>query len=324
MSYTLRNTVVLAIIWALLFIAGGFYIWGVQDKKLDQLMTDNKRKQDRIETLEYRRHRRNELEKTYQHLRDISMGKLGALSNNESPGETFDYILRELRQTGSGLLINQDYIREETFQSVKRHIYEISGVADFPDIYKLVWFLENGPIYYDIKALQVDRATPNDTEFSQRNCNFTMQLWGFKRDHGGIDIRDVIRKKDNPASMNTLVSNSVSQAFDQLNVQRTSHRPGKALEPSTQPEQKPESTKPRNVNGLPEINPNTRLLAVTSQSVVVRDQTGKMVKLREGDPVFQGMVQSIDVRNGAASFLIRSGGRSQVVTLTANKPVTRQ
>jgi hypothetical protein len=324
MSYTLRNTIVLAIIWALLFIAGGFYIWGVQDKKLDQLITDNKQKQDRIETLEYRRHRRNELEKTYKHLRDISMGKLGTLSNNESPGETFDYMLRELRQTGSGLLINQDYIREETFLSVKRHIYEISGMADFPDIYKLVWFLENGPIFYDIKTLQVDRATPNGNEISQRDCSFTMQLWGFKRDQGGIDIRDVVREKDNPESIHTLVSNSVSQAFDRLNVRLTSSRPGKISEPSTQPAQKPEPSRPRNVNGLPEISPNTRLLAVTSQSVVVRDQTGKMVKLREGDPVFQGMVQNIDVRNGSASFLIQSGGRSQVVTLTANKPVTRQ
>ena len=54
---------------------------------------------------------------------------------------------------------------------------------------------------------------------------------------------------------------------------------------------------------------------MTDNRVFVRDQTGRILSLKEGDRVYLGSLVSIDLQNKKATFNLDIGGIEEVVTL---------
>lgn len=69
-----------------------------------------------------------------------------------------------------------------------------------------------------------------------------------------------------------------------------------------------------NVNGLTDIR-GSRLIGMTDNRVFVRDQTGRIISLKQGDRVYLGSLVSIDLQNKKATFNLDVGGIEEVVTL---------
>ena len=59
----------------------------------------------------------------------------------------------------------------------------------------------------------------------------------------------------------------------------------------------------------------SRLIGMTDNRVFVRDQTGRILSLKEGDRVYLGSLVSIDLQNKKATFNLDIGGIEEVVTL---------
>ncbi len=71
---------------------------------------------------------------------------------------------------------------------------------------------------------------------------------------------------------------------------------------------------PPNEDNLTDVE-NSRLVGLTGNSVYLINQNGRMVQLKNNDPVFLGNLEKIDLRTGQAVFRLNKGGIVEMVTL---------
>ncbi|MBN2412897.1 hypothetical protein JXQ31_14510 [candidate division KSB1 bacterium] len=330
MPYKIRNTLFIGIFWLLVMAGGFYYIYGVQAKKYAELQQENKRKTDRLNDLKSMQITRHELIESYTHLKDLSLGKLGALAGNESPGETFDYMLRELNRTSSMIELNQELVDQQKFKDFQRSTYQISGEGNFEDFYELSWFLENGPIFYDIRSINIDRIGAEEKENAERKrgeMTFAVNVWGFQKEKG-LDIEQIVRETGQPPNVSNIIQNPVAEAIDRVVLSKQNKASSdyqKNLASSAlgdAPTRNPFSNErviQRNSEGLPEVTPATEILAITPNSVMIRDKSGKIKKLRIGDRVLGGKVGYIDVKAGKVGINLSSAGGGGSLELKLTK-----
>jgi hypothetical protein len=80
-----------------------------------------------------------------------------------------------------------------------------------------------------------------------------------------------------------------------------------------------ETSKPKNTGGLPEINNSCEVLAITPFSVLIKDATGKIIKLRKGDKIYGGTLTSVDAKSGKAVFQYDNKFGAKTFVLTMQK-----
>jgi len=316
MSYAVRNTIIIAAFWALVLGAGFFYLYGHQDNMHERLLKEKLQKFKKLTELQELERDLAALNDYYARLQEISQGKKGAIASHESPGETYDYILREAKRGNSSLDVNLLFEKEDSLASVLRRTYKLSGEGSFADIYRLLWMLENGPVYYDVKSLSITRIEPGENEenkVSGAEARYAISLCGFNRNEGP-NIAEMAVQSEAPRQLATLVRGSGVK----FAAQRT--RQGTAKIPATGQHAAVERAPSISRTGLPEISPKSKVLAITAFSVIIENEKGKIVKLRKGDKVFGGYLRDIDTRSNQAVFEIENGaGRESLVLTVASK-----
>ncbi len=336
MPYVIRNTIFIAVFWLIILIGGLYYVYGYQAKKHTSLEAEIKQKTNRVNDLKMMQITRHELTQEYDYLRDLSLGKLGALAGNESPGETFDYMLREIDHTSSKLVLNQELVVKEKFKDFERNTYLLSGESEFEDFYRLIWFLENGPIFYNIQSVSMDRIPIEQKKQEEWAANrgeltFALSVWGFRKEKG-LEMDSLRRNVGKPEMLASLVDNSVSEAIDNIlkaeqstvNVRSTEYSHELVTLENSNPQAErgqgnSNVTAVSNPLGLPEISPATEVLAITPNSVLIRDQHGRIKKLRKGDRVLGGTVGNINVQSGRVGFYMNAAGGYNSLELSLTK-----
>jgi len=318
MKKLLRNTIILTSIWVIILIAGIFFIYGHQKKISTKLKNEESQKSKRLDELRLLNKDLSELQNYYQRLHYISLKYKGTLASFESPGETFDYIRRELSSTHSNVRLSMDFQKEENFKSMMKRQYELRGTGKFIEIYNLLWFLENGPVFYKIEKLSVNKIDETDNanmKTPNEEASFNFMLVGFDRTQGP-KITEINRDFGQPVN--------IANLFNNLTIKKNK-------KPKNEPKQYAVRTQPKsgvmhlprkpknleNPQGLPEVNSNCQVMAITPFSVLFKDAKGKLVKLRKGDKVFGGNLTKLDTQSGKAFFNLsnNSGNKSVVLTL---------
>jgi hypothetical protein len=313
MSYAIRNTLIIAAFWALIMGGMAYFIYVKQEKSLDRLTRQQKQKTAQVEELYNMESEQTTLVEQYQHLKDISLGKLGTLASNESPGETFDYVLRELKKTRSSLILNLEFISHDSLNNYCRNAYELSGMGKFADVYELLWFLENGPIFYDIRSIKIERKKQDlEIQSVDADITFSIDVWGFDKNEG-MDIVEVTRVQGEPKVLTELVANHIGQALD---VKKVEKRPKIESTAPVKQAKAPPTIDP-NPEGLPVVTADSEVLAITPRSVIVKNADGKTVKLSRGDRILGGKLNEIDLQSGRAVFSTISNGSPISLVLTA-------
>ncbi len=319
MSYAARNTLFIAAFWALIMALGLFFVYSYQAKEIEAIQKRNNRKQSRIDDLHKMRFEMDALLKEYNHLKELSLGKMGTLAGNESPGETYDYIRRELMNTKSALSINFTYTGQERQSSAYKRKYEIEGEGDFKDLYSLVWFLERGPIFYDVKSLNVDTIIEEEEDTPKNHeINFKMQVWGFCKDEG-VEMEAVNRSIEGPDPIAELVSNSMRNRLSleragALKVQKQAARSEKT--PVAEPPRRETTPSKTSASNLPVITRTSKVLAVTPSSCIVQDDNGKQWRLGPGDKIEKGFLEEIQNQTGKVIFRIQDTHKSELIELS--------
>jgi len=318
MNKLLRNTLIISSFWVLILIAGIFFIYGHQRKIRTQLLEEETVKSERLNELRVLKNDLSELQNYYQRLHYISLKYQGTLASFESPGETFDYIRRELTTTKSSIKLDMDYVTENSFKSMMKRQYEFRGMGKSVDIYKLLWFLENGPVFYKIKSLSINKIDESTTETlrpSIDEASFNLSMVGFDRTEGP-KITDLNRDFGEPEAITNLFNQKTSKPKAEPERKNYASRPvqksGEMHLPKT-------PKKSANLASLPEINSNCTVLAITPFSVLVRDANGKHVKLRKGDKIFGGNLAELNTRTGQAVFQFDNKFGNKSVVLTTKK-----
>ncbi len=324
MNKIIRNTIILSSLWVLILIIGIFYIYGYQKGSLKKLTAEKEKKSERLVDLRALNQDLSELKNYYEHLKELNMKYTGTLASFVSPGETFDYIRRELATTNSSVKLNMVFKEEKNFKSMMKRTYELKGSGDFRDIYDLLWFLERGPVFYSLKSVRIEQISEelfaNKEKVKQKDeATFDITIIGYDRTQGP-KITEINRNFGQPKKIANLFVNknlpkvkTVKPAATRFaaitNTSRTRSTP--ALEPS----------KPivKNTDGLPEISSSSEVLGLTPFSVLVKDEKGKIVKLYKGDKIFGGNLADLNPQAGQVTFVFNNQFGNKTVTLTLKK-----
>ncbi|MDZ7722106.1 MAG: hypothetical protein U5R06_04575 [candidate division KSB1 bacterium] len=322
MNYATRNTIIIAVIVLTVLIAGYYYTFIHIDKQLARQVVINAEKQERLNELRRLESDKSDMLQYLEHLKELSLGKIGTLVSGETPGETFDYILREIQKAPMDVEINLIFKQDVPFVTIQAREYEISGMADFENVYKLIWFLENGPVFYDIPNIQFERVLFEEegavVSQARELTEFSLTVRAFIREEGP-DIEDITRTEGEPYQIADLVSNSVSRLVleEEERVARTKSTgsgsgdgEGDATADGSAPAA--ESQGPQ----LPSFADKVQLLALTSNAVLVSRNGGAAVKVRKGEDFFGAMLQDIRIMQGEAVFVANSGQGKRIVLTT--------
>ena len=290
-----------------------FFIYGHQKGRLAKFQQEETEKSKRHSELKVLKNDLSDLQNYYLRLHNLSLRYKGTLASFESPGETFDYIRRELATTNSGIILNMDFKKEEPFKSGIKRNYELRGIGKFINIYNLLWFLENGPVFYSIEKLTINKIDESEMEkirASENEAAFNFTMFGYDRKEGP-KITEINRDFGTPKKVadlfnyNTIFNNKKSKRHFASQVSKKS---------TGQITQEPKQLV--NSRGLPEINTNCEVLAITPFSVMVKDANGKIVKLRKGDEIFGGNLAQLNTQEGQAIFQFNGGFGNKSVVLT--------
>ena len=318
MNKLLRNTLILSSFWVLLLVAGIFFIYGHQKKIRTRLLNEEKMKSDRLNELRVLKNDLSDLKNYYKRLHYISLKYKGTLASFESPGETFDYIRRELATTKSSIKLDMDFVNDSPFKSMMKRQYELRGVGKFVDIYSLLWFLENGPVFYKIESLAIngmDESTNENIRPDIDQASFNLSMVGFDRTEGP-KITELNRDYGQPETITNLFPKKIILKKSQPEKTNYASRPPQKSGEMHLPKK---SKSPANLAGLPEINSDCKVLAITPHSVLVRDVNGRQIKLRKGDKIFGGNLAELNTQTGQAVFQLNTNfGNKSVVLTTKN------
>jgi hypothetical protein len=307
MTYAIRNTLFIAAFWAVALAGGFYYIYGHQENVVQKARHDTKVKRQRLQDLLVLERDRSALQSQLTALDDFRQGKIGTIAAEESPGETFDYLLRELSRAKSGLDVNFALKSQDTFLSLERRTYEIKGSGSFRDFYDLLSFLEQGPIFYDVHQLEMSTTDIDLEKGKHGEVSFTLEFNGYNRMEGP------------PITSIDMVEDTSPQIADMVGGRPARRGEGTRVPESVQPPvekvQPPKVAVLKNTEGLPEIDGQTKVLAIMPGAAVLKDQKGRTVRLRPGDRVYGGTLNEIDTRQGTLSFSLQddSGGATSLV-----------
>ncbi len=318
MDKILRNTIIITACWVLLLLAGIFFVYGHQKGSLSDLKKEVQMKSARLTELKSLQNDLSELQDYYQRLKEIHLRYKGTLASFVSPGETFDYIRRELEMTNSSIKLDMDFVSEQSFKNMMKRTYDLKGYGKFVDLYEFLWFLENGPVFYAISSLTISEidasAASNDLLLNVDESAFNISIVGFDRSEGP-KITEINRDFGQPMQIAELFKAPKLQKSKALEPEKTHY----ASRGSVSASPAVEKAQPKNDKGLPEISSKCQILAITPFSVMIKDEKGKIIKLRKGDDIFGGSLASLDASTGQAVFNYSSSFGNKTVILTLKK-----
>ncbi|NOZ61465.1 MAG: hypothetical protein GXO74_07265 [Calditrichaeota bacterium] len=322
MNKIVRNTLILSSVWVLMLIIGVIYIYGHQKKLLNKLKAEEKQKSERLADLRSLQNDLTALVNYYKQLKENSLRFKGTLASFVLPGETFDYIRRELIRTNSTIKLDMDFENEEPFKNMIRRNYILKGTGKFTDIYNFFWFLENGPVFYNLGSLTVEKtdqtAVADALPTPEKEASFNLKLVGYDRKEGP-NITEINNEYGEPeriadifeeiAPRSRFAANKPAPRFADNNS-----APPRMKSRTLQPQ---ETAKARNTRDLAKMSNSCEVLAITPFSVLIKDANGKIIKLRKGDKIYGGTLTTLDAKTGKAIFQYdnQPGARTFVLTM---------
>lgn len=283
MSHAIRNTLILLLV--LLFIAGsGYaYIHFIQKAEIERL-------EGSVSTLEQEYAQKSEtaelvplLREQYEAASAFIDGFDKTIFRNSNPDEVFRFlsILNEMANVDFNFVFRDSTVTSD-YGIIES---EITGQGSYRGFVTLINAIENSEPVQKVSNISV---APVGQDGGYQNVNFTFRL------SSNYDSQNIFQTVRTPG-----VGTMETGPF---------HNPYYPLIRSVEP----------NVDNLVNVD-NSRLVGVSSNQVFIIDQDGTMKTLRPNDRVYLGRLESINARQGNATFRLNRGGIIDVVTLEVQR-----
>ncbi|HZY10761.1 MAG TPA: hypothetical protein VFF29_06360 [Bacteroidota bacterium] len=279
MTHIIRNTIVLGVVLFLIVGAGYYFTMSANPKKLNTVNTEIKKLQDELQNtpdlsyeyntkLALRDKRKKDWEERDKEIppRDIT-------------GETYGYLSR-LIEAGGEVKLNLTYESPVNFPNFGYNRYKLAGTAYFDNLFKFIWYIENGKRLFKISKLTMKEGEVKDSLGIKVFITYDMDVQAY-----------------------------YSQ-IQQLNV-----APGQRMLAPTQITKNP--FYPIIMENIPEIRPDeidirrSTLQAVITGKAFIIDQNQKPRTISEGDPVYLGYITKISPIDGKVEAFLNRGGVSE-------------
>ncbi|MFH1009564.1 MAG: AMIN domain-containing protein [Candidatus Latescibacterota bacterium] len=281
MSYALRNTLIIAVLLALVLTGGAYWIYARLPGELDALKAGEQERKAYL----------GQLNSVYGEFED-TRAKLSALeakwhaqtktvSTDPSPASLFAHLSRILALDRSALMFDFSFNRQVEQADYGYIVCSLTGAASFRDLYALLWRLENERRLVKIVSLNMrekEMGGEQEGEQAQSMMAFEMTLHAYySPKEMGAEARRIAQETPNSHVRYNPFKPLVTRAFLS------------------------------NTEGEVEVDGAT-VLAMTSDRVLIRDKNGMETSLREGDRVYLGRLTRIVPEKGRALFTLNEGG----------------
>ncbi|MBO6793361.1 MAG: hypothetical protein JJ895_05590 [Balneolaceae bacterium] len=283
MSYALRNTLILLTTLSLIVGLGFAYSKFFLESKVEDLQNSLVEKQNDLVSKEDINTQFTELNERYIAALEVISNYDKILFSSNKPDDVFDFLNR-VNQEG-GFQIYYDYIFSDSLPSAEYGILQssIAGYSKYDALTDFINRIEHSQLLNKVSNLTISPARQDD---DLRMVNFS------------FDLESYYEKTNLFDSLGRNYSINLDEDISTYNP----------LYPLIQPSVQ------ANINGLINIQ-SSKLIGMTANRVFVRDQTGRIASLKEGDQVYLGSLVSIDLQNKKATFNLDVGGIEEVVTL---------
>ena len=283
MSYAIRNTLILLVVLLAILGTGFGYIQYYQKTTIEEMSV----RADELQN-EYNNKKsiadqlsviREQLEAAQRFIGNFDK----ALFSSNNPDDVFDFLI-DLSPESEDLEF--DYVFSDSSLTERYGIIgsSINGTGGYRSVFNFINRIENSQAVQKINNITV---TPIGEPENYNRVSFNFEMSSFYNRSGTMDATAMF----------------------------TNLRP---VEEFSNPFFPLIRDLPPNVDNLTNIE-NSRLVGISSSKVFVMNQNGRMVNLKENDPVFMGRLERIDLTNGRAVFRLNKGGIIEMVTLEVQR-----
>jgi len=282
MSYALRNTIILLV--TLFIIIGGewAYIQFFQKPELEKLEESLQQKQSDLNSKLSIVSGYEDLVNTYERAVERIESYDKALYESNNPDDVYDYLNKI--NTGNSFL-TYDYLYSDSiiYDQYGAITSDLSGSGSYASLVNFINKLENSKLINKVSNVNISSAgTPEN--YNEVSFSFTLNsLYERVQVLEDIDTENIIRTNPEVSTYNPFYP-----------LIRDTFEP--------------------NDEGLLNVE-TSRLVGLSGNKVFAIDQNGNLVTLREGDRVYLGTLQSIDITARTATFQLNKGGIIESITL---------
>jgi len=287
-SNALRSTIAIGVIWLVLLLVGGWYVYYKQAGDLEAVREENREAHEAHEQMQAKIDSRGEVRATLARLTDLWYERKKVIPATEDARTSYNYFNWLGQQSGSMLMYDFIVLSEDPEASPPSRVYQLRGEDTFENLYNFVYYLEHHPLLYKIEQFNIDSAVIGENEEG--------------------DVRGV------RFDMRVKVYYGTSSSLPQSYSPRVVAAPPRLIDPFYPLIL---DKLPQNARGLALVD-ESKLQALTSDTAFIIDQKGKLLSLHVGDEVFLGYLTKIDVQNNECVFTLNLGGIIEKYTMRLN------
>src|SRR6056297_17858 len=283
MSYALRNTIILFVVLLIIGTSGFLYIHYYQQPKIEQL-------EGEVSELQTDYDRKKEIADQLPELELELIESKSFIENfdktpfrTENPDRIYRY-LSFLRDTDP---VEFDYVFTDSTSSDKYGIVnsQLSGTGRYTAVLNFLTRIENSEPVQKIENLVISPVNQYE-EYSY--VNFTLNLSSYYDRNNYFDVSGT------PEISERIAFASFNPFFPLI----------RDIEPNTEEQ----------------INiEQSQLVGIGNGLIYLLDQTGSLKTLREGDRVYLGLLENININQGIAKFRLNKGGLIETVSLEVER-----
>lgn len=286
MSYKIRNTIALAVV-LLLFSGGGafwYYFWQPRDLTAltKQIATIDKE----LDNLPILTEEVQRLTVQFQDVKRRYDSRSKEIPEFDISSQTYGYMSRGIDIAGF-LKFDMKFLGTDEGRAYGYNAYKLEqGEAQFDNLFRFVYFLENGKRLYKVSTLTMEYKDEVETETKETKkwISFEMELHAYY-------VRGIPELGTSLAARSLTVVPAPFDPFDPLIV------------PTIAAEAPADQLNPRNME-VKAVLPGKAFVLYESELLV----------LQLGDRVWRGAVSRIDPRTSTVEFTLNEGGVITKVT----------
>jgi uncharacterized protein YneF (UPF0154 family) len=180
-TYKLRNTLALGVLWLVIALIGGLY-WGWwQPKQIKKINTEIKTINKQLEDLPGLTDEVQRLTAQYQDVKRRYDSRSKEIPQFDISSQTYGYMSRGIDEAGF-LKFDMKFVGTSEKLSWGYNAYKLEqGEAQFENLFKFVYFLENGRRLYKIAMMRLEQkeAIDQETKDLTKWISFEMEIHAY-------------------------------------------------------------------------------------------------------------------------------------------------
>ncbi|MER3522686.1 MAG: hypothetical protein C4326_01110 [Ignavibacteria bacterium] len=278
MSYKVRNSVVLGVLLFLIVSVGTYVRAFHLPKKQRAIEAEIKRIDDELSNTPNLINQYNELSAKVAETKKRWESRSKEIPAEDVTGRTYDYFSNLVEQSG-GLKLNMVYMGSQQKGNYGFNVYGLRGEGPYLNLYKFLWYLENGRKLFKINSLSLKgvELPPSDKHAGDFVVTFDLTVHAFF-----ARIPELARpSSDVPLEPNYLAQDPFEPVIT--------------------------ANLPPNKENLVEIE-RSDLKAVIPGKAFIIDQNNIFRTLEAGSPVYMGYVTRLSAEEGKIECTLNKGG----------------